>query len=671
MQFPPPKLNIPQDNPGERQPDHLVSPMGPIPCEVLRREPSSSFGPIDHQPPATNAFSRVRAASSSEWITPSTTGLLDAVGDAIGDTRTLQLRSARNAASSASAQDGQLAPSQGANEPRGGLQLAIPRAVGRFLGTRPTLPSIAQLGLPTVAFQSSAPPRLSLANGHGTRYPAPSYRFLTHPPEQIPASVTAPMQHAGVMRNDGHHVWTVPTGPGAVVHYPNGRAPDTPRPPLRMLDDMPELESRAPGSDAEMPDATDTDAEGSDDEGEANATCQRWAVSNCRLEKIQTEERRIAVDPSLSQNEASPFVLNALQIEGVEPEFPGGGVALKDLAAAAAVQKELEGSRNDVQEFEVDIEKGELEIETVGARNANKLQVFLPADKSSREGEGKETGQGGKGGESSRMGTIGPGGLTGPVDLDSAHGLQGLDSAHGPLFTRSDSSLSSLADSLPSLLWDQGHHPPTPPSRAASLPPLVSDSGRYSPAAPLYVDDHDVSVESSPTVPGPQHTFRVATPFSEDCRSTAGVAGFLDNGIFGEGAITYNFPTFSDDSADEEDPVKLIEAHPYVPSTAVPRDIHDLCSTVPNNWPITTIEGATGFDFSKRLNKTVRTMPANAARERAHNLTWIKIRQHTIKHEHQRLHMRAEAIDGFAHPTLSTRSIWGRTTWWTWTCWSS
>ncbi|KAJ7603169.1 hypothetical protein DFH06DRAFT_1350451 [Mycena polygramma] len=734
MQFPPPKLNPPQDDPGERQPDRLVSPMGPIPCEVLRREPSTLFGPIDYQPPATNAFSRVRAASSSEWVrhrlgrdpricpatieiyhaillntrmlihdpvtgqpgtksghviahmyatppgnhpwpmeipfpsqasidaalpnyhpsvreeigrmrrpgqflmhldrqvTPSTAGLLDAVGDAVGNARALQLHSHAGSSSTASAPDGQsvltngrddslhqlqVVPTQGANEPHNALRLAVPRVFANLLGTRPTLPSIAQLGLPTVALQSAAPPRLSLTNGQGPRYPAQSYRFLTHPPNQTPASVTVPMRHAGVWRENGHEVWTVPTGPDAAVHYPNGRAPDTPRPPLRMLDDMPELESRAPTSDAEMPDATDDDAEGSDDKNEVSSSCQRWAVSNCRLEKIQTEARRIADDPSLSQNEAPKFVLNALQLNSAEPEFPSGGCTLEDLANAAAAQKDLENARNDVKEFEVDVENGEQPIEASSDRRINEIEVFL-ADKRSRD--------------------KGEGGMSQESEGDSGHVLRGLESAHGPLFARSDSSLSSLADSLPSLISDVGYHSPP---RAVSLPPLVSDSGRLSPAAPLYVDDHDVSVESRPTSPTNQHSFRVATPFSEDCRSTDGLTGFFDDGIFGEGAITYNFPTFSDDSSDEEDPVKLIEAHP----------------TVPNNWPIAKIESATGFDFPKRLNKTVRTMPAKAARERAHNITWIKVRQHTIKHEHQRLRMRAKAIDGLLAPIRRANAL--------------
>ncbi|KAJ6488195.1 hypothetical protein C8R47DRAFT_1215998 [Mycena vitilis] len=724
MQFPPPKLNTPSDDdPGKRPPDRLVSPMGPVPCEVLRREPGSTFGPVDHQPPANNAFSRVQAAASSEWIrhrlghdprirpativsaqaqqtgrtttgngqeiyhaillnarmlihnpvtgqpgvksghviahlyatppgnqtwpmevafpsqasldaalpdyhpsvreefgrmrrpgqflmhldrqiTPSTAGLLDAVGDAIGEARALQLRSATGSAVSAPAQDGQLVVSSGGtNEPRSALQLALPRAVGRFLGTRPTLPSIAQLGLPTVAFQSGAPPRLSLPGRHGMRSPAQPYRFLTHPPNQTPASVTAPMQHAGVWRENGHQVWAVPTGPGAAAHYPAGRAPDTPRLPLRMLDDMPELEARAPASDAEMPDATDN---------RCGWLRRRGRGERVMPEKIQTEARRIADDPSLSQNEAPKFVLNALQLNGFEPEFPSGGFTLEDLATAAAAQKNLEDARNDVKEFEVDVENGEQGFETASVQRINEKEVFL-ADKCSREGE-----EGGKEKESKG---------------DPGHVLRDPEPAHGSLLLRSNSSLSSLADSLPSLLWDEGHHPPTPPSRAASLPPLVSDSGRFSPVAPLYVDDH-VSVDSRPTSPALQHTFRVATPFSEDCRSTSGVTGFIDNGVFGEGAITYNFPTLSDDSSDEEDLVKLIEAHP----------------TIPNTWPVTKIEGATGFDFSKRLNKTVRTLPAHAARERAHNITWIKMRQHTIKHEHQRLRMRAEAIDGLLAP---------------------
>ncbi|KAJ7678043.1 hypothetical protein DFH06DRAFT_1316829 [Mycena polygramma] len=689
MQFPPPKLNPPQDDPGERQPDRLVSPMGPIPCEVLRPvfvrhlapsglgtgsaatlefvpppgravagngqeiyhaillnarmlihdpvtgQPGTKSGHViahmyatppgnhpwpmeipfpsqasidaalpNYHPSVREEIGRMRRPGQflmhlDRQVTPSTAGLLDAVGDAVSNARALQLHSHAGSSSTASAPDGQsvltngrddslhqlqVVPTQGANESHNALRLAVPRVFANLLGTHPTLPSIAQLGLPTVALQSAAPPRLSLTNGQGPRYPAQSYRFLTHPPNQTPASVTAPMRHAGVWRENGHEVWTVPTGPDTAVHYPNGRAPDTPRPPLRMLDDMPELESRAPASDAEMPDATDDDAEGSDDENE----------------KIQTEARRITNDPSLSQNEAPKFVLNALQLNSVEPEFPSGGCTLEDLANAAAAQKDLEDARNNVNEFEVDVEN-----------------VFL-ADKRSRDKEDEGMGQ--------------------DEENDSGHVPRGLDSVHGPLFTRSDSSLSSLADSLPSLISDVGRHSPP---RAGSLPPLVSDSGRLSPAAPLYVDDHDVSVESRPTSPTNQHSFRVATPFSEDCRSTDGLTGFFDDGIFGEGAITYNFPTFSDDSSDEEDPVKLIEAHP----------------TVPNNWPIAKIESATGFDFPKRLNKTVRTMPAKAARERAHNITWIKVRQHTIKHEHQRLRMRAEAIDGLLAPIRRANAL--------------
>ncbi|KAJ6483836.1 hypothetical protein C8R47DRAFT_1281388 [Mycena vitilis] len=609
MQFPPPKLNTPSDDdPGKRPPDRLVSPMGPVPCEVLRREPGSTFGPVDHQPPANNAFSRVQAAASSEWIrhrlghdprirpatiiTPSTAGLLDAVGDAIGEARALQLRSATGSAVSAPAQDGQLVVSSGGtNEPRSALQLALPRAVGRFLGTRPTLPSIAQLGLPTVAFQSGAPPRLSLPGRHGMRSPAQPYRFLTHPPNQTPASVTAPMQHAGVWRENGHQVWAVPTGPGAAAHYPAGRAPDTPRLPLRMLDDMPELEARAPASDAEMPDATDTDADGSDDGDE------------------------------LSQNEAPKFVLNALQLNGFEPEFPSGGFTLEDLATAAAAQKNLEDARNDVKEFEVDVENGEQGFETASVQRINEKEVFL-ADKCSREGEegGKEKES--KGGELIGIGKPGAGGLIGPDGLDPGHVLRDPEPAHGSLLLRSNSSLSSLADSLPSLLWDEGHHPPTPPSRAASLPPLVSDSA--------YVSRRDSLLGGLSLDQRRDRLYRQRSLWRR--------------------RYNLQFPTLSDDSSDEEDLVKLIEAHPYVPSTAAPQEIHDLRSTIPNTWPVTKIEGATGFDFSKRLNKTVRTLPAHAARERAHNITWIKMRQHTIKHEHQRLRMRAEAIDGLLAP---------------------
>ncbi|KAJ7653605.1 hypothetical protein DFH06DRAFT_1133753 [Mycena polygramma] len=380
--------------------------------------------------------------------------------------------------------------------------------------------------------------------------------------------VTAPMRHLGTRMN-GHHVWTVPTGPDAAAQYPNGRAPDTPRLPRRMLNELPELGYPALESDAEMPDAADTDAEGSTDE-----------------EEIQTEARRVAADPSLSINEAPKFVLNALQLEDVDGELPGSKLTLEDLANAAVAQKKLEDGRDDVKEFEADVEG-----------------VFLAAERSGED--------------------------TTPENEEE----EMRDSAHGPLFTRSDSSLSSLSD---------------------SPPPLVSDSGRLS---PLDTNDHDVNVESRSPSPVNQRPSRVATPFSEDCRSTNGATGFFDDGIFGEGAITYNFPTFSDASSDEEDPVKLTEAHPYVPSTATPAEIHETCSTIPNNWPIVKLEGAASFAFAKRLNKEVRTMPAKAERERAHNITWIKLRQYTIKHEHQRLRMRAEDIDGLLAPVRRAETL--------------
>ncbi|KAJ7640743.1 hypothetical protein DFH06DRAFT_1137594 [Mycena polygramma] len=389
-----------------------------------------------------------------------------------------------------------------------------------------------------------------------------------------------------------------------------------------MLNDAPELAYRALESDAEMPDAADADADGSTDDEEVRGPYQRWAVSNCRLEKIQTEARRMADDPSLSKDEAPKFVLNALQLEGVEAET-SSKLTLEDLANAAVAQKKIEDARNDVKDFESDIEKGEC-VDTAGRDEKAEAEeaVFL-ADKRNGEMEHKE-GEGGMSGESIRNNTAGPTGITDPG---------GLDSEHVPLLPRLDSPLSSLSD---------------------SPPPLVSDAGRLS---PFHLDDHNVSVESRSPSPVNPRPSRVATPFSDDCRSTDGATGFFDDGIFGEGAISYNFPTFSDASSDEEDPVKLTEAHPYVPSTAIPDEIHDKCSSIPNNWPIAKLEGAASFDFAKRLNKEVRAMPAKAVRERAHNLTWIKLRHYTMKQEHQRLRMRAEAIDGLLAPVRRAEAL--------------
>ncbi|KAJ7678848.1 hypothetical protein DFH06DRAFT_1120658 [Mycena polygramma] len=482
-------------------------------------------------------------------------------------------------------------------------RLAVPRVFGNLLGMPPTLPPLSQLGAPTCAFQTTAPPRLSLGEGHRGPYrKAQSIRYLTHPPDATPAMVTSPMRLLGT-RTDGDHVWTVPTGPEAATQYPSGRAPDTPRLPLRMLNDAPELAYRALESDAEMPDAADDDAEGSTDDEEVSTTLQRWAVSNCRLEKIQTEARRMAEDPSLSNGEAPKYVLNALQIEGVESENFNGRLTLDDLANAAAAQKEIEEGRDDVKAFEADVEKGTLVAITRRDGKADEKTVFF-ADKRSGENGNEEDKMNGKEG--------------------SEHVLRDLKQV--PLLPHLDSPLSSLSD---------------------SPPPLISDSGRLS---PFYADDHDVSVESRSPSPVNQPPPRVATPFSDDCRSTNGETGFFDDGIFGEGAITYNFPTFSDVSSDEEDPVELTETCPYVSSTAIPNEIHDKCSTVPNDWPIVRLEGAASIDFAKRLNKEVRALPVKAARERAHNITWIKLRQHTIKYEHQRLRMRAENIDGLLAP---------------------
>ncbi|KAJ6474638.1 hypothetical protein C8R47DRAFT_1076230 [Mycena vitilis] len=499
MSFPPPRLNTNQDDPGEHPPARLVSPMGPIACQVLSREPAGSFGPIDHQPPATNAFSR--------------------------------------------------------------------------------------LELPTCAFQAAAQPRLTLGDGsRGPYRKAQSTRYLTHPPEEVPAMVTKPMRLLGLKTN-GHHVWTVPTGPDAAAQYPSGRAPDTPRLPLRMLNDAPELAYRAIGSDTEMPDAADADADGSTDDEEVRGPYQRWAVSNCRLEKIQTEARRMADDPSLSRDEAPKFVLNALQLEGVEAVVPNVQLTLEDLAEAAIAQKKIEEGRNDVKDFEADVEQG----------------FFV--DKCNGEAQNKE--------EEGETG----------------------DPEHVPLLPRLDSPLTSLSD---------------------SPPPLVSDSGRLS---PFHLDDHDVSVKLWSSSSEDARPPRVATPFSDDCRSTNGATGFFDDGILGEGAIRYNLPAASDASSEDEDPIQLTEAYPYVPSTAIPDEIHDKRSSIPNNWPIAKLEGAASFNFAKRLNKEVRSMPAKAARERAHNLTWIKLRQYAMKQEHQRLRMRAEDIDGLLAPIRRAEAL--------------
>ncbi|KAJ6457201.1 hypothetical protein C8R47DRAFT_1082128 [Mycena vitilis] len=230
----------------------------------------------------------------------------------------------------------QAVPAQEVHGSPTNLQLALPRALSRIPRTPLTLPSISQLGLgtSTCAFQTAAPPRLSLGDGYrGSARPLQSQRYLTHPPNAVPAMVTEPMRHLG-LRANGHHVWSVPTGPNAAAQYPSGRAPDTPRLPLRMLDDAPELTRREVESDAEMPDAGDTDAEGSTEDEEVSASYERWAVSNCRLEKIQTAARRLSEDPSLSRDEAPKYVLNALQLEVATPDSPEVKLTLEDLANA-------------------------------------------------------------------------------------------------------------------------------------------------------------------------------------------------------------------------------------------------------------------------------------------------------------------------------------------------
>ncbi|KAJ6464665.1 hypothetical protein C8R47DRAFT_1224734 [Mycena vitilis] len=470
--------------------------------------------------------------------------------------------------------DPRLVPARGVGEQLPyPARLAVPRVFGNLFAPPPTLPPISQLGVPTCAYQTAAPPRLSLGEGQGgADRKAQAIRYLTHPPNTIPDMVTPPMQLLG-MHTDGDHVWTVPTGPDAAAQYPSGRAPDTPRLPLRMLNDAPKLAHRTLESDADMPDATDDDADGSTDN-----------------EEIQTEARRMAADPSLSNGEAPKYVLNVLQLEGVESGSLGGQLTLDDLANAAAIQKEIEEARNDVQAFEADVEK-----------------VFLADKRSGEDQTGKEQGV---------------------KEKNSEHVLRDL-----PLLPRLDSPLTSISD---------------------SPPPLISDSERLS---PLHIDDHDVSVESRSPSPVNQPPLRVATPFPDDCRSTKGGTGFFDNGIFGEGAITYSFPAVSDASSDEEDPVKLVEHFPYVPATAIPSEVHDKYSTVPNTWPVVKIEGAASLDFARRLNKEIRALPAKAARERAHNITWIKLRQHTIKYEHQRQRMRAEDIDGLLAPIRRAETI--------------
>ncbi|KAJ6508052.1 hypothetical protein C8R47DRAFT_1066016 [Mycena vitilis] len=745
MSFPPPKLNNTQDDPGEQPPARLVSPLEPLACQVLRRDPASSFGPIDYQPPATNAFSRVRAAVSSEWVNhrlgrdprirpasimsaqaqhtgravaqngqeifhaillnarmlihdpttgqpgmrsghviahmyaapPGNTtwpmevpvpgqqrlntalpGYPPAVLEEFGKMRRdgefvmhidRQIAPVATSASSAASNNERalvLSPArspplpavidhrvnspmprlravsaQESSEPPTSLQLAIPRALGQIPSTTLRLPPISQLGLgtPTCAFQTAAPPRLSLGDGYrGPSRPVQSLRYLTHPPNAVPAMVTEPMRHLG-LRANGHHVWSVPTGPTAAEQYPRGRAPDTPRLPLRMLDDAPELTRRAPESDTEMPDAGDTDAEGSTEDEEVSASYSRWAVSNCRLEKIQTAARRLSEDPSLSRDEAPKYVLNALQLEVVEPESSNVRLTLEDLADAAVAQKKVEDARNDVQAFEADVETGDVVAKGCCTR-INKSLVFR-ADKCSGESQSGEDEEK-RGGESIWSDKPGPAELTDPDGLDAAFGPE-----HVLLLPRLDSPLTSLSD---------------------SPPPLVSDSGRPS---PFHIDEHDVSVGPGLPLPvNPYHPTRVATPFSDDCRSTNGATGFFDDGIHGEGAIGYRFPTFSDASSDEEEPVKLTEFCPYVPSTATPNEIYEKCSSIPHNWPIAKLEGAASFDFAKRLNREVRAMPAKAVRERAHNLTWIKMSHYAKRQEHQRLRMHAEDVDGLLAP---------------------